>query len=115
MQAHGTFFMSKQRPEAATGPDGVFRLTLRLIDVLSSREKEAVQVRWEGPAAATWWQAHHAAIPAGTPIEADLERLRAHVGNTYPAIPELRARVVRLYPVPPRTEHPQPETAAHAA
>lgn len=115
MQAHGTFFMSKQRPEAATGPDGVFRLTLRLIDVLSSREKEAVQVRWEGPEAATWWQHHHAAITAGTPIEADLERVRAHAGNSYPAIPELRARVVRLHLAPRRTDAPAHHHAAAAA
>lgn len=113
MQAKGTLYMSRQRPEAVTGPDGVFRLTLRLIDVLSSREKEAVQVRWEGPEAAAWWQAHSTHIAKGTPIEAELERLRAYTGNSYPAIPEMRARVVRLSLAPRHADHPEP--AAHAA
>lgn len=104
MQAHGILFMSRQRPEAVTGPDGVFRLTLRLIDVLSSREKEAVQVRWEGPEAAAWWQAHSTQIAAGTPIQAELERVRAVATNTRPPLPELRARAVRLGLEPRRVE-----------
>jgi hypothetical protein len=106
MQAHGTLFMSNTRPEAST-EGGTFRLTLRLIDVLSNREKEAVQVRWEGPAAAAWWR-ENAPLKPGTPVRVELERVRAYSGSTHPPMPELRARVVHLALAPRHQAERQP-------
>jgi hypothetical protein len=122
MQHTGTLFMSKARPTIDTEKDGSFRIELVLVDNMGRNpytqkdEKEAYRVRWSGPAAQAFWDAHRYDLPAGTPLHAELERLRAHPGpQTYPPMPELRGRVVRLQLLPRRAPAPQPQTEAATA
>lgn len=105
----GTFFLSKQRPTAATDSAGAFRLELVLVDNLGRNpatgrdEKEAYRVRWAGPEAQAFWAAHQADLTPGAPLHAELEHLRAHPGPAvFPPIPELRGRVLRLQLLPRR-------------
>ena len=102
MHATGTLYLGKPRPVADTAPDGEFRLTLLLIDNLGGNEKESYRVRWSGPQAQAFWQARSAELVPGAIVHAELERIRATAGATYPPIAELRARVVRLEIVPKR-------------
>ena len=102
MHATGTLYLGKARPVADTAPDGEFRLTLLLIDNLGGNEKESYRVRWTGPQAQAFWQARSSELVPGAIVRADLERLRATTGATYPPMAELRARVVQLEIVPKR-------------
>ena len=113
----GTFFLSKQRPTAATDSAGAFRLELVLVDNLGRNpatgrdEKEAYRVRWAGPEAQAFWATHQADLTPGAPLHAELEHLRAHPGPAvFPPIPELRGRVLRLRLLPRRA----PSQHAHA-
>ncbi|WP_312781667.1 hypothetical protein [Acidovorax temperans] len=122
MQTTGTLFMSKTRPTVNTGTDGSFRLELALVDNMGRNpatgrdEKEAYRVHWIGPEAKAFWEAHQGDLTAGAPLHAELERLRAHPGpQTYPPMPELRGRVVRLQLLPRRAPAPQPNTEAATA
>ncbi len=122
MQHTGTLFMGKTRPTVNTGTDGSFRLELALVDnmgrnpITKREEKEAYRVRWSGPEAKAFWDTHRADLTAGAPLHAELERLRAHPGpQTYPPMPELRGRVVRLQLLPRRAPAPQPNTEAATA
>lgn len=103
MQATGTLYLGKARPVAETAPDGEFRLTLLLIDNLGGSEKESYRVRWTGPKAQAFWQSRSDDLVPGAIVRAELERLRASSGTTYPPIAELRARVISLEIVPKRT------------
>ena len=121
MHHTGTLFMSKTRPIVAKGADGSFRLELALVDNMGRNpatgrdEKEAYRVRWSGPEAKAFWEAHQGDLTPGTPLHAELTRLRAHPGpQTYPPMPELRGRVVRLQLLPRRTPAPQPGCPARA-
>lgn len=102
MHATGTLYLGKARPVADTAPDGEFRLTLLLIDNLGGNEKESYRVRWSGPQAQAFWQARGGELVPGAIVRAELERIRAVNGATYPPMPELRARVVQLEIVPKR-------------
>ena len=124
MHATGTLYLGKARPVADTAPDGEFRLTLLLIDNLGGNEKESYRVRWSGPQAQAFWQARSAELVPGAIVHAELERIRATAGATYPPIAELRARVVQLEIVPKRLpgervqlsnqEHSEPVYSAYA-
>lgn len=103
MHHTGTLYMSKARPQAAR-ENGVFTLTLRLLDNLG-RGWEAYVVTWTGDEALAFWQAHQHALVAGAILSVELERLRAHVGHTRPPLPELHARVVRMQLCPKRLPH----------
>lgn len=100
MKHIGTLFLAKTRPVADTGPDGEFRLTLLLIDNLGGGQVEGYRVRWTGPEARTFWDAHRADLAPGAVLDAELTRLRQHMGNARPSMPELHARVVRLRLLP---------------
>ena len=122
MQHTGTLFMSKTRPIVAKGADGSFRLELALVDNMGRNphngrdEKEAYRVRWIGPEAQAFWDAHKADLPAGTPLHAELERLRVHPGpQTFPPLPELRGYVVRLQLAPRRAASAPTTTEAATA
>ena len=83
MNHTGTLFMSKTRPIVAKGADGSFRLELALVDNMGRNpatgrdEKEAYRVRWSGPEAKAFWEAHQGDLTPGTPLHAELARLRA--------------------------------------
>lgn len=130
MHHTGTLYMSKQRPTVDTERDGAFRLELVLVDNMGRNphtqreEKEAYRVRWTGADAQAFWAAHRNALPAGTPLHVELDRLRAHPGpNAFPPVPELRARAKKIEILPRRTptereqlsKTEQPHTAATAA
>lgn len=122
MNATGTLYMSKQRPTTGAEANGAFRLELVLVDNMGRNphtgkdEKEAYRVRWAGPAAQAFWQAHGSDLTAGTPLHADIERLRAHTAaNVFPPTPELRGRVVRLALAPRRAQANSSEQAATTA
>ena len=109
MQTTGTLYMSKQRPTVGTDASGVFRLELVLVDNMGRNphtgrdEKEAYRVRWSGPEAQAFWATHSASLPAGTPLRAELQRLRAHPGPAaFPPVPEICGRVVHLQVLPQR-------------
>ena len=110
MHHTGTLYVGRQRPTVDTDQTGAFRLELVLVDNMGRNphtgrdEKEAYRVRWSGPQAQAFWSAHRADLTPGTPLAAELERLRAHPGPTaYPPVPELRARVKKLEILPKRT------------
>lgn len=105
MHATGTLFMSKARPEV-TREHGQFRLVLLLLDNLGITGKEAYRVRWEGPEAEAFWNAHQRDLVAGAVLQVELTHLRAYVGTTRPPLPELRARVTRATYCPKREHHP---------
>ena len=95
MHHTGTLFMSKTRPIVARDADGSFRLELALVDNMGRNpatgrdEKEAYRVHWTGPEAKAFWEAHQGDLTPGTPLHAELTRLRAHPGpQTYPPMPE---------------------------
>lgn len=122
MQHTGTLFMSKQRPIVGAEPGGAFRLDLVLVDNMGRNphngrdEKEAYRVRWIGPEAQAFWAAHKADLTPGTPLHAELERLRVYPGpQTFPPLPELRGYVVRLQPLPRRTSGTPTTTEAATA
>ena len=101
MHATGTMFLSKTRPEAGM-VEGVFTLTLLLLDRVGSRGVEAYRVRWTGPQAQDFWNAHQRDLVPGAAVHVELERLRAHAGNAYPPLPELRANVISAQICPKR-------------
>lgn len=118
----GTFFMSKQRPIADADSAGVFHLDLVLVDNMGRNphngrdEKEAYRLRWIGPEAQDFWAAHKADLNPGTPLHAELERLRVHPGpQTFPPLPELRGYVVRLQLAPRRAASTPTTTEAATA
>ena len=81
MHHTGTLFMSKTRPIVARDADGSFRLELALVDnmgrnpITKRDEKEAYRVRWSGPEAKAFWEAHQGDLTPGTPLHAELARL----------------------------------------
>lgn len=101
MHHTGTLFMSKTRPEIGLA-DGAFALTLLLLDNLGAAGKEAYRVRWTGPQAQAFWQAHQGDLVPGAVLRVELEHLRAHVGAIHPPMPELRARVISAEICPKR-------------
>jgi len=101
MHATGTMFLSRTRPETETA-EGVFALTLLLFDRMGSRGVEAYRVQWTGPQAQDFWNTHQADLVPGVVLHVELERLRAHVGSTYPPLPELRANVISMQICPKR-------------
>ena len=101
MHSTGILFLGKTRPVAEKGTDGVFRLTLLLIDN-QGRGKEAYRVRWVGDEARAFWERHRDHLKSGTVLRAELANARAYIGTTYPPLPELRADVVRLEYLPPK-------------
>ncbi|ADV01297.1 hypothetical protein [Alicycliphilus denitrificans] len=117
MQHIGTLFLAKARPVVDVGPDGEFRLTLALIDNLGGGQKEGYRVRWTGPDARAFWDAQQRNLLPGAVLRAELTHLRQHMGNAYPHVPELRARVVRLEVVPKASAcaAPQPSNQEHHA
>lgn len=109
MQHTGQLYIGKGRPVAETSADGVFRLTLALIDNLGDGTKERYRVRWSGPQARDFWAAHGDALLPGAVLRAHLTHLHQYAGSAWPHTAELHARVVDLALVAPV---PQPAPAA---
>lgn len=122
MRHLGTMYLAKAKPIADKAADGTFQLTLALVDNQGENRKEGYRVRWEGPAAQAFWDAHRAELLPGAICRVELSHLRQHMGSAYPFAPELRARVVSLEICPKRSpaereqlsnqEHSQPAAAA---
>lgn len=117
MQHTGTLFLAKRKPETGVAPDGNFTLTLSLIDNLGDGRKEQYRARWSGPDAQAFWHAHESDLQPGAILHAELSHVHVHNGATYPALPELRARIVSLQHCPkvPPAPRPQPSAPARLA
>ncbi len=113
MQHTGTLFLSKTKPETTTH-EGQFALLLLLMDNLGKQGLEPYRVRWAGPEAQAFWNAHQAELTPGAPLHVELSNVRAVAGATRPVMPELRARVVRMRLLPRSAPAPQP-ASEHAA
>ena len=124
MHATGTLYMSKQHPIVGTDHDGAFRVELVLVDNMGRNphtgreDREAYRVRWSGPEAQAFWAEHGRSIKAGTPLHVQLQRLQAAPGpQSYPPMPELRARAVSIQIAPQRlpAQREQLPKAEHCA
>lgn len=117
MHHTGTLYLGKHRPTVGHDATGAFRLEMVLVDNLGRNphtgreEKEAYRVHWAGPAAQAFWATHEQDLTPGAALRVELERVRAHVGATFPPLPELQARMVRAACLPRRASA---ECAAHA-
>ena len=110
MHHTGTLYMSKQLPVTGTERDGSFRLELVLVDNMGrnpftgKEDRETYRVRWAGPEAQAFWAAHQADLTSGTPLRAELQRLRGHVDTSiYPPRSELQCRAKNIEMVPKRS------------
>lgn len=104
MNASGIMYLGKSKPVVDAAADGNFRLQLLLIDNLGANKKEAWRVAWTGPQAQAFWTAHRDDLQPGAVLRCQLEHIRVFPGtNTYPPLPELRARVVSIEICPKRT------------
>lgn len=112
MQHTGTLFLGKRKPETGRAEDGSFTLTLSLIDNLGDSRKEQYRARWSGPDAQAFWDAHQHDLVAGAILRAELSHVHIHNGATYPALPELRARIVSLQYRPKTAPPPRPAPSA---
>lgn len=101
-RTRGTFFLAKQHGARTDfkGPDGAFRVVLRVLDRQGTHKVEPYEVTWTGPAAAEWWQQHQGIGP-GTPLRLILMNPRSLLGRT--GSPETHATVARcrLAPLAP--------------
>lgn len=79
MQATGLLFLNKTRPLATTAADGTFQLTLFAIDRIGPHRIEPWAVRWTGPAAQSFWQAHRQQLSPGAAIRVTTSRFRSFV------------------------------------
>ncbi|SFE88239.1 hypothetical protein [Paracidovorax wautersii] len=111
MQHTGTLYLSKTKPVVTTH-EGDFALLLLLMDNLGKQGLEPYRVRWTGPEAEAFWNAHHADLQPGAPLDVELSNVRAVSGATRPPMPELRARVVRMTLRPRSTAARQHPTQA---
>lgn len=93
MQAHGTLFLSKQRPQVGTAADGVFQLQLLAMDRQGTHQVEPWRLTWAGAEAAAFWRNHQGAMTPGAVLQVQAERLRPH--NTRLAA-EVHARVLSM-------------------
>lgn len=61
----GRFFLAKSNAVRTDnqGPEGAFRLVLRLFDRQGQHRVEPYEVTWTGPAAAAWWQENREIAP----------------------------------------------------
>ncbi|GAA4424610.1 hypothetical protein [Acidovorax lacteus] len=100
MQATGTLFLGRTRPRVDRDAAGTFRLGLLLIDNQGSGHSESYRAHWLGDEAEAFWAAHASQLTPGQPVQAELTRLRVRTGSTYPPMPELHARIVRLRLLP---------------
>ncbi len=77
----GTFFLARQRSvETATGPDGQFRLQLRVVDRQGPGITEPYVVVWRGPAAQEWHGQHRDALVPGRGLKLRLVNPRTLLG-----------------------------------
>lgn len=88
----GRFYLLKHNAVRTDnrGPDGAFRLFLRVLDKQGTHKLETYEVTWTGPAAAAWWQENRSIQP-GDGLELTLLNPRAMPGRT----PETHASVLR--------------------
>lgn len=126
MRPAGIVFLGNTRPEIDTDASGRYRLTLVLLDAISPRRRERWRVSWVGDEARQWWEAFHPRLVPGQPIDAVLERPRAHATNSRPPLTEIHADVVSLALAPSSSEavsrvvrqaeqqHPAPSPTAAA-
>lgn len=108
-----TLYMSKLPPITGREADGSFRLELPLVDNLGKNpwtgkdEKESYEVRWSGPAAEAFWNAHRADLVSGAILRTQLQRLRARITpNYFPPRAAIAARAIGVEVIPKRTHHP---------
>ena len=101
MQATGLLFLNKTRPLATTAADGTFQLTLFAIDRIGPHRIEPWAVRWTGPAAQAFWQAHRQQLTPGTPIRVTTSRFRSFVQRGLQ--PEIHASADLVELAPPRS------------
>lgn len=103
MNANGIMYLGKSKPVVDATPSGDFRLQLLLVDNLGANKKEAWRVAWTGPQARDFWHAHQADLQPGAIVRCQLEHIRVFPGtNTYPPMPELRARAISIEICPKR-------------
>lgn len=91
----GIFFVGKDhpgRPAASEHRDdaGTYVLKLRVIDNQGARRVEGYTVRWLGPQAQAWRNAHPT-LKAGDILRLELENPRSLLGST--GMPETQATV----------------------
>lgn len=78
LQATGTVFMTKQRPQTSVAEDGTYTVSLRVIDPVGTHERTPWVLLFSGDAARNWWAAEGHMAEAGDGLEVTLERIRLH-------------------------------------
>lgn len=109
MQHTGYVYLGKTLPKVERTDSGQFRLVLVVLDNMEhTRGKERYHLRWTGPEAAAFWQAHQADLVPGAILDVQLTDVRVHTGTSWPPLPELRADIVTATYCPrrERTEEP---------
>lgn len=110
IQATGLLFLSKSKPLAARAGDGVFVLTLSVVDAIGAHSREPWCIHWAGDEALAFWNAHRDALTPGCALHGRFDKLRVYYSARVPGID---ANVISLE-LAPRAAHthsqPQPET-----
>ena len=112
----GLYFLPKQqRPVVGRDVDGNFQLTIPMLDVLSAKRKEGYRVRWTGPEAEAFWNAHREDLKPGAAVYGEITHIFIHMGTGHNGKPELHARAISLTYCPPKnatTPTPRPLATA---
>lgn len=78
LQATGTVFLTKQRPQTGVSDDGTYTVSLRVIDRVGVHERTPWILLFSGDAARAWWALEGHMAEAGDGLEVTLERIRLH-------------------------------------
>lgn len=110
--AAGHLFLSKTAPLAARTADGVFVLTLSVVDAIGQHTREPWCIHWAGADALAFWTTHRSALQPGCALHGTYSKLRVYYNARVPGID---AQVISLE-LAPRAQNTQqthqPETTA---
>lgn len=116
MAASGMLFLGKRGATAGHLADGTFYLLMFAHDRISAHRLEPWLLRWDGPEAEAFWQAHRADLTPGTPLNIKATRLRTFVTAGHGQSPEVHAVVLACALAPLRhIDHHQYTPARHVA
>jgi hypothetical protein len=78
MNAQGTVYMSKLKPQVNKDLSGKFMLSLVVIDRIGPHRTESWHLFWNGDQAKEFWEAHAMSLTAGTALDVEVERICPH-------------------------------------
>lgn len=108
----GTFFLARQRPQVGKTADGLFQLSLLVMDRRGVHEVEAVRLFWVGDTAQAFWTANASGMTAGAVLEVQADKPRAHALHPFGAELQARVKSMRLERPGPAAEAPEGASAA---